>query len=169
MSHGVPRGPPCFLDSYWSVGAAESSLSPWLGQWFMCKGNTGKYKKQGRPSVSKCFWAFLSNFRPCCQQQGGKFVPIFHTASEGCWFLIFLSENSVKHINLINYSVKKGPVRDSRLYLCLSLFETLKGGEKKDIRCVWVIVLRLRNCNWTRKKSLYHRCQERKSESERGT
>lgn len=29
---------PCFLNSYWSLGAAESSLSPCLGQWFMSKG-----------------------------------------------------------------------------------------------------------------------------------
>lgn len=58
-------------------------------------------------------------------------MPFFHTASEGCWFLTFLSENSVKHINLINHSVKKNPVRESRLYLCLLLLETLKGGEKK--------------------------------------
>lgn len=58
-------------------------------------------------------------------------MPFFHAASEGCWLLILSSENSVKHINLINYSVKKNPVRESRVFLCLSLFETLKGGEKK--------------------------------------
>lgn len=35
MSHAFLRGA---LNSCWSVGVAESSLSPWLGQWLMSKG-----------------------------------------------------------------------------------------------------------------------------------
>lgn len=58
-------------------------------------------------------------------------MPFFHTASERCWVVMFSSENSVKHINLINHSVKKNPVREPRLYLCLLVFKALKGGEKK--------------------------------------
>lgn len=60
MSHGALRGTPCFLNSYWSVGAAESSLSPWLGQWFISKGLHRKIQGVGQ---SICLQRFLSLFK----------------------------------------------------------------------------------------------------------
>lgn len=154
MSHGLLRGPPWFLNSYWSVGAAESNLSPWLGQWFMSKGLHREIQGVVQTVYLQMFLSLFKQFKamlPAARRWICAFLPHCFRI---CWFLMFSSENSIKHINLINHSVKKNPVRESRLYLCLLLFETLKGEEKKDIRCVWVIVLRLRNCNCTREKNL---------------
>lgn len=60
MSHEVLRGPPCFLNSYWSIGAAESNLSPRLGQWFMSKGFQREIQGVGQ---TLCFQMFLSLFK----------------------------------------------------------------------------------------------------------
>lgn len=38
LSHGVQSRPPCFLNSWWRLGAAESKLYLKYGQWFIAKG-----------------------------------------------------------------------------------------------------------------------------------
>lgn len=38
LSHEVQSKPPCFLNSWWRLGAAEHKLYLRLGQWFIAKG-----------------------------------------------------------------------------------------------------------------------------------
>lgn len=63
MSHGLLGGSPFFLNSCWSVGAAECSLSPWLGQWFMSKGFHREIQEAGETIPLQMFLSLLKQFQ----------------------------------------------------------------------------------------------------------